>query len=137
MLAQVVHIAYTTTLLVVYIYIHHFANCQFSPSILNETSPEPLGLWSFTREVPKVTSFAEFHHSQEEQHFSILGHKPVKRCLHLTISVYITYMNNGLVYSAYIRRKLPLVLRSYICRIHDVTMIYILHNIRQYYKYNI
>ena len=55
----------------------------------------------------------------------------VARCLEVCvcISVYITYMKIGLVYSAYIQRKLPLVLRSYICGIHDVTMIYIQWNL--------
>ena len=69
----------TSTLLVVYFSFTPLANRQFSPLILDETSPDPLGLWRFTWEVPNRTSFVKFHHChREERYFSISGHKPVK-----------------------------------------------------------
>ena len=55
------YIAYAIILLVLYIRIfqmhQYFANCQFSPSILDKMPPDPLGLGSFTSEVPKGVFF--------------------------------------------------------------------------------
>ena len=41
-------------------HIHHFANRRFSSLIPDETSPDPLGLWNFTWQVPKGLSLRNF-----------------------------------------------------------------------------
>ena len=142
MLAQVVFITYTPLYRWYMKHIHHLQNDRFFPSFLSEMLPDPPGLWSITWEVPERVSLMKLCHSQEERWVSNFSYLyvletpcysslfPVSSLCQRRLVACILYESWLLgvfhVYTTLILSSSE-VCSAYICGIHCVTMIYILH----------